>query len=237
MVECNYHFLDTNIVLALILPNDGSKSESGKYFTKSSQEKYFSNTAFKEAKQVINKWRRVSLKIIDCIKKYLKQNLINPQNVNAHLRKIKQLFLKRYQDDDCPENMKKENFENVINIFFNDYASEIKQILIDDKVSELNAFSRDVRDAFKQLQSDLISFSNNLVCISFVEENTKLKELIDIGIHKPDNVLINEAFVLSSFLNQIIGFVTFDNGILKCRKDIIKLFSSKIHVLNPDDLH
>ena len=145
--------------------------------------------------------------------------------------------MKRYQDDDCPENMKKENFENVINIFFNDYASEIKQILIDDKVSELNAFSRDVRDAFKQLQSDLISFSNNLVCISFVEENTKLKELIDIGIHKPDNVLINEAFVLSSFLNQIIGFVTFDNGILKCRKDIIKLFSSKIHILNPSNLH
>ena len=138
--------------------------------------------------------------------------------------------MKRYQDDDCPENMKKENFENVINIFFNDYASEIKQILIDDKVSELNAFSRDVRDAFKQLQSDLISFSNNLVCISFVEENTKLKELIDIGIHKPDNVLINEAFVLSSFINQIIGFVTFDNGILMYHKEIIKLFSSKIYL-------
>ena len=83
MVECNCHFLDTNIVLALILPNDGSKSESGKYFTKSSHEKYFSNTAFKEAKQVINKWRRVSLKIIDCIKKYLKQNLINSQNVKC----------------------------------------------------------------------------------------------------------------------------------------------------------
>ena len=144
--------------------------------------------------------------------------------------------MKRYQDDDFPENMKKENFENVITIFFNDYASEIKRILIADKVSELNAFSKDIRDAFKQLQSDLISFSNNLVCISFIEENTKLKELIDIGIHKPDNVLINEAFVLSSFLNQIIGFVTFDNGILKYHKEIIKLFSSKIHVLNPMDI-
>ena len=32
MVECNCHFLDTNMVLALILPNDGSKSESAKYF-------------------------------------------------------------------------------------------------------------------------------------------------------------------------------------------------------------
>ena len=176
------------------------------------------------------------LKMIEKIKKYLKQNLINPQNVNAHFRKIKQLFLKRYPDDDFPENMKKENFENVINIFFNEYANEIKQILIDDKVSELNAFSRDIRDAFKQLQSDLISFLDNLICISFVEENTKLKELNDIGIHKPDNVLINEAFILSSCINQIIGFVTFDNGILKYHKEIIKLFSSKIHVLNPIDI-
>lgn len=235
-MECNCHFLDTNIVLALILPNDGSKSESAKYFTKSSHAKYFSNTAFKEAKKVINNWRRISLKIIDCIKNYLTQNLINSQNVNIHFRKIKELFLKRYQDDDFPENMKKENFENVITIFFNDYASEIKQILIEDKVSELNAFSKDIRDSFKQLRNDLISFLNNLICISFVEENTKLKELIDIGIHKPDNVLINEAFVLSSFINQIIGFVTFDNGILMYHKEIIKLFSSKIHVLNPMDI-
>lgn len=236
MVECNYHFLDTNIVLALILPNDGSKSESCKYFTKSCHEKYFSNTAFKEAKKVINNWRRVSLKIIDCIKNYLTQNLINYQNVNTHFKKIKELFLKRYQDDDFPENMKKENFENVITIFFNDYASEIKQILIDDEVSELNAFSKDIRDAFKQFHNDLICFLDNLICISFVEENTKLKELIDIGIHKPDNVLINEAYVLSSFLNQIVGFVTFDNGILKYYEEIIKLFSSKIHVLNPMDI-
>ena len=236
MVECNYHFLDTNIVLALILPNDGSKSESAKYFTKSSHKKYFSNTAFKESKNVINNWRRVSLKIIDCIKNYLTQNLVNSQNVNTHFRKIKELFLKRYQDDDFPENMKKENFENVITIFFNDYASEIKQILIDDKISELNAFSKDIREAFKQLRNDLISFLDNLICVSFVEENTKLKDLIDIGIHKPDNVLINEAFVLSSFLNQIIGFITFDNGILKYHKEIIKLFSSKIHVLNPMDI-
>ena len=236
MVECNCHFLDTNMVLALILPNDGSKSESAKYFTKSSHAKYFSNTAFKEAKKVINNWRRISLKIIDCIKNYLTQNLVNSQNVNTHFRKIKELFLKRYQDDDFPENMKKENFENVITIFFNDYASEIKRILIADKVSELNAFSKDIRDAFKQLRNDLISFLNNLICISFVEENTKLKELIDIGIHKPDNVLINEAFVLSSFINQIIGFVTFDNGILMYHKEIIKLFSSKIYVLNPMDI-
>lgn len=224
------------MVLALILPNDGSKSESAKYFTKSSHAKYFSNTAFKEAKKVINNWRRISLKIIDCIKNYLTQNLINSQNVNIHFKKIKELFLKRYQDDDFPENMKKENFENVITIFFNDYASEIKRILIADKVSELNAFSKDIRDAFKQLRNDLISFLNNLICISFVEENTKLKELIDIGIHKPDNVLINEAFVLSSFINQIIGFVTFDNGILMYHKEIIKLFSSKIYVLNPMDI-
>lgn len=236
MVECNYHFLDTNIVLALILPKDGSKSKSAEYFTKSNHEKYFSNTAFNEAKKVINNWRRVSLKIIECIKNYLTQNLINSQNVNNHFRKIKELFLKKYQHDDFPENMKKENFENVINIFFNDYGSKIKQILINDKVSELNTFSKDIREAFKLLRNNLIDFSDNLNCISFVEENTKLNELIDIGIHKPDNILINEAFILSSFFNQIIGFVTFDKGILKYCKEIIELFSSKIYVLNPIDI-
>ena len=88
MVECNYHFLDTNIVLAIILPNDGSKSESAEYFIKLNQEKYFSNTAFMEAKKVINNLRRVSLKIIACIKDYLTHYLINSKNVNYHLRKI-----------------------------------------------------------------------------------------------------------------------------------------------------
>lgn len=233
MVECNCHFLDTNIILAIILPNDGCKSESAEYFTKSNQKKIFFNTAFMEAKKVINNLRRVSLKIIACIKNYLTRNLINSKNVNNHFRKIKELFLKRYQNDDFPENMKKENFVNVINNFFNEYAIEIKQILIDDKINELNTFLSHIKDAFKQLHKDLINFSHHLICISFIIENTKLNELIDIGIHKPDNILINEAFVLSSVTNQIIVFVTFDKGILNYYDEIIELFSSKIHVLNP----
>ena len=101
----------------------------------------------------------------------------------------------------------------------------------------MNAFSKDIRNAFKQFHNDLISFLDNLICITFIGENTKLNDLIDIGIHKPDNILINEAFVLSSFLNQIIGFVTFDNGILKYHKEIIKLFSFNIDVLNPKNLY
>ena len=129
--------------------------------------------------------------------------------------------------------MKKENFENVINNFFNEYAIEIKQILIDDKINELNTFLTDIKDAFKQLHKDLINFSLHLICISFIIENTKLNELINIGIHKPDNILINEAFVLSSVTNQIIVFVTFDKGILNYYDEIIELFSSKIYVLNP----
>lgn len=233
MVESNYHFLDTNIVLAVILPNDGSESESRKYFSKSRHEKYFSNTAFKEAKNVINNLRRVSLKIINCIKDYLTQNLVNSKNVNEHFEKIKELFLKRYKDDDFPENMKKEKFDNVINNFFNNYSIKIKRMLIDDERSEFNTFSNEIRDAFKQLHNNFINFSDNLSCISFIGENTKLKELKDMGIHKPDNILINEAFILSSFINQIIVFITFDNGILKYYEEIIELFSSEIHVLNP----
>lgn len=41
-----------------------------------------------EAKKVINNLRRVSLKIIACIKNYLTRNLINSKNVNNHFRKI-----------------------------------------------------------------------------------------------------------------------------------------------------
>ena len=233
MIKSNYHFLDTNIVLAIILPNDKSKDKSAEYFKRSGHEKYFSNTAFKEAKKVINNWRRISLKIINCIKNYLTQNSINALNVNIHFKKIKELFLKKYRDENFPENIKKKNFENVINTFFNEYYIEIKQILINYNINDLNTFSTDIKNAFKQFNNNLIDFLDNLTCISFIEENAKLNELIDIGIHKPDNILINEAFILSSFVNHIIIFVTFDEGILKYYKKIIELFSSKIHVLNP----
>ena len=80
----------------------------------------------------------------------------------------------------------------------------------------MNTFSTDIKNAFKQFNNNLIDFLDNLTCISFIEENAKLNELIDIGIHKPDNMLINEAFILSSFVNHIIIFVTFDEGILNC---------------------
>lgn len=71
--------MDVNLKVLNILQNQIKK-------------KYFSNTAFMEAKKVINNLRRVSLKIIACIKNYLTRNLINSKNVNNHFRKIKELF-------------------------------------------------------------------------------------------------------------------------------------------------
>ena len=48
----NLHFLDTNIILAMVLPNDNSFEESELYLSKNYQ-RHISNTACLESKEKI----------------------------------------------------------------------------------------------------------------------------------------------------------------------------------------
>ena len=59
MKDKDIHFLDTNILLAMVLPNDPTYDYTKKYLQYSCY-RYISNTACLESEDKINKIRRIS---------------------------------------------------------------------------------------------------------------------------------------------------------------------------------
>ena len=110
LVDFKNHFLDTNLALAIILPNDESFYESNEYFDYSNHNKFFSNNAFKEAKSVINRFRKITLKILCYIKEYLEINLINFNNVSKHVTYLKNYILNKYEHIEFPFGITKDKF-------------------------------------------------------------------------------------------------------------------------------
>ena len=104
------HFLDTNLILAMVLPEDNQFKISNIYF-KHLCYRYISNTAIIEAKNKIKKLRRISLKISNYVKEYSLNNNINPLKLQKHMTNVQFLFLNQYGDESFPERLKKENFD------------------------------------------------------------------------------------------------------------------------------
>lgn len=234
LVDFKNHFLDTNIILAIILPNDESFYESNKYFEYSNHNKFFSNNAFKEAKGVINRFRKITLKILLHIDDYLSNNLINLNNVSIHLTKLKNEILKKYDQIEFPFGIKNEKFNNCVIKFIDNQKIIISEILVDDDSLKLNDLKNDVIVSFKKLNQDLRNFIVNLNCISFTESGNYVKKLLEIDdIHENDAILIDESFHLSKMINNPLAFITFDNGILNSYDEILEILSSNVYIFKP----
>ena len=231
------HFLDTNIVLAVILPNDESIKESKNYFNIVTHEKYFSNTAYSESKKVIDKFKTLSMKITVFIQEYLSKNLVNENTKTKHFNKIKKQFLNQYKNVEYPLNFKKRKFIKIVDDFFSENKNTIEKIIVcvDDKL--ILAFKKDIKDSFTELRIDLDEFSSNqLRCISVICKDNNKKQLNKMDIYKEDAILIDEAFNLTSTIIDHITFVTFDNGILKVSNEINEKFPYNVHISSPKEI-
>ena len=232
MVEIRNHFLDTNIILAMILPNDSSFNDSKNYFN-CNHNKHFSNTAYKEAKSVIVRNRKISLNILNYIQEYLSANLINENNADNHITTIKNQFIMKFNQKDCPFGFKKEKFKSIVENFIQNNYEKIKEILVNDDLKSLNtSFKKEIINSFKMLNQDLITFIRNLNCITFINPSN-VELLKNIGFHESDAILIEESYCLSIFIKSPIAFITFDNGILKYANEIPKTFKSNVSILSP----
>lgn len=218
----------------MILPNDGTFDESNRYFKCNNNDKYFSKNAYKEAENVINKIRRTTIKIINCIRQYLSENLVNQRNLDNSIKSIKNTFMNKYHDKEFPEGMKREKFENIIHGFFEENTQIIHAVMLDDNTKLLDKFKREIIDTYKDLHSDLNVFLNKLTFITLTYSETNVKMLKDIGIHDSDAILVDESFYLSTIYQNPVAFITFDNGILKYSDEIKKLFNSNVQIFNPN---
>lgn len=225
------HFLDTNIILAMVLPNDSSYNICKNYL-EYDHVRYLSRTACDEAENKITKIRRISLKITNYTKKYSMKNKINPLKLDIHLSNVEKGFLMQYSGNDFPEQLKKENFISLVSNFFNEYRMELNNILLTHNTDTIDEL---IRSSFRSCIIKLNDFIKEQYPISFIKNAIKVEEFREVGIHKPDSILLEESYFLYQFLNEKIYFITFDRGILNLKSYVRKILSFEIKVVHPRD--
>ncbi len=224
------------MVLASILPNDGSFKESSEYFLNIIAEKYFSTSAYEESKTVISRLRRISLKILNFIKNYMSKNLINQQNIEKHFNNIRKQFLNTYKQVEFPENIQKKKFKEIVLDFLNQNKSIIQDMLLKDDLSLWTKFKRNIITSFKKMNRELKNFLRNLTCITFIHSGKYIKNLLKIGFHKKDAILVDESYYLSLTKKNPIAFITFDKGILNLKEEILEILNEKVYVFSPKEI-
>lgn len=231
-LNTSHHFLDTNILLALVLDNDESFDDVKSYLEFDSIH-YISNTARNEAKFKINNDKRIFLDLIEFILNYALNNPIDYLKLHQISRYIEKSFLNQYDNMDFPENLPQERFQKLIKSFFKQFQNEINQILIECNNDYLRSLIKQTNLA-TLLKVD--SVSKNFNCISFIESGDYISNLKKIGLDHKDAVLLDESYYLSRTLNDSVDFITFDKGILKLKNLIFEVLLKSVSVSNPVEI-
>ena len=223
------HFLDTNMLLAMVLPKDNQYNTSKEYFNYYCC-RYISNTASDEAKGKIKKLRKISLKISNYVKEYSLNNTINPLKLNKHLSDVQRRFLNQYNNESFPESLKKENFDKVVSDFFCENSSELINILLSENNDE---FNKKLWSSFRKSHMNLFKFLKQYICITFINSLNKKDALKKIGVDNKDAILLEESYILYILLNKKIQFITFDGGILELSHEINEVITHNINIVHP----
>lgn len=229
MSKSQYHYLDTNILLAMSILNDDSFEIADEYL-KQENYTFISTTVCKEAEKKIDKLKIVSSKIIDFIKEYSLNNNINIIKIDNCRFNIEKIFLDQYKDMDFPENIEKSKFIEIVHEFFKKHTQEINEILIinDDK----NLFEN-ANTAYKINKARLHAFVKGKTCITFISSGSKINDFKKIGAHKNDAILLDESYQLYLTLNKPIHFITFDSDVLDLKNKILKNITKNVTVSSP----
>ena len=228
-MNTNYHFLDTNVVLARILNKDGSHEDAKHYF-KFTSNRYISDSAKKEAEFKIDNDKRIFLDLIDFIENYAIKNNVNYSKVDKIFLNVEESFLKQYEDIKFPHNLPQERFQSLIKSFFKKFEHDINKILIEKYGEDLRKI---VIETNLENFLNLKIFLDNYNSISFIESGNFVSNLEKIGLDNKDAILVDEAYYLSLTLKNSVNFVTFDTGIQKFKKDILKAFLKRVFVSSP----
>lgn len=214
----------------MVLPNDNSFEESKSYLSKN-YHRHISNTVCLESERKIESIRRISLKLVDFIKVYSFDNNINPLNAQKHHSIIKNNFIGQYGDNECPENMKRDRFVNLVSEFFRMHETEINDLLLRQDETDL---SNIIKSTSRKSLNKLARILNRYWCITVIDSANKIDKLNSIKIHNPDAKLLDESFCLQLFLNKTVYFITFDKDILEKYDLIQQVLNKHVHVTHPN---
>ena len=143
---------------------------------------------------------------------------------------LKPSFLNKFNDKKIPGNMPRERFYNLINDLFNNFENEITFILIENDNQELNDL---IRDTFIENNINLQNLINKYYCITFVSSGSKVSDFEQIGAHKKESILLDEAYHLQLSLGSPMNFMTFDSDVLGLKDEIHNNISKNVTVSSP----
>ena len=230
MLKIKHPFLDTNMILTIPLKNDNFR-ECAEYY-KLDYERHMSNHVEKEVFSVIERLRLISLDIFKHIKDYIISNNIPLIKIDSHIHKIKTIYLNRFKRDDYAFGIEKDRFVDIVNGVFIIYYDEIKDTIVDNDVN-LNSLSSKLRNLFKMYNKTITICIANFDKFSYANNQKLIDQLIDIGIHKSDAIIVDDCYNKSKDMNEKFVFITYDNKIMECSGDAFKLLNSKVHFSKP----
>lgn len=230
MLKIKHHFLDTNIILAIPLRND-NYHDCVEYY-KLDYERHISNNVEKEVFSVIGRLRLISLDIFKHIKDYIISKNIPLIKIDSYIHKIKTTYLNRFKADNYAFGIEKNRFVDIVDDVFIIYYDEIKGTIVDNDVN-LNLLSSKLRNLFKMYNKTITNCISNFDKFSHANNQELIDQLIDIGIHESDAIIVDDCYNKSMDMSEKFVFITYDKKIMECSGDAFKLLNFKVHFSKP----
>ena len=93
--------------------------------------------------------------------------------------------------------------------------------------------SSKLRNLFKMYNKTVTNCIANLDKFYYVNNQKRIDQLINIGIHESDAILVDDCYNKSVDMDEEFVFITYDTDILDCSGDAFILLNSKVHFSKP----
>lgn len=218
--------------MILTIAFEDSNFNDCRNYYKLKYKKHISYNVKDEALNVIERLRLISFDIIEYIRNYIDLNNIDLVNLDYHMYNIKKIYLRQFKDKSYVFEVKKDRFLKIVDDLFAEYCDEVRNAIIMDDV-ELESVSLKLRNIFKMYNKSVSRCLTAFEKFSFENNEKLINQLIGIGIHKKDAILVDDCYNKSKDINEKFVFVTLDKEIIESSKSAFELLDSQVHFSEP----
>ena len=230
MLSIENHFLDTNMILSIAF-KDSNFNECREYY-QLEYKRHISYNVKDETLGVIERMRLISSNVLKYIKDYMSSKNINLSDLDYHMQNIKRSYLNQFQDESYVFDLKKDKFVQIVEDLFIEYYDEIRNAMISDDI-ELESLSLKLRKVFKGYNESVSRCLHSFEKFYFDNDPDLIDQLISVGIHEKDAILVDDCYNKSKDISEKFVFVTQDNGIIRCSQDASELLDSRVLFSKP----
>lgn len=90
-----------------------------------------------------------------------------------------------------------------------------------------------LRNLFKMYNKTIANCIANFDKFSYVNNQKLIDQLIKIGIHESDAIIVDDCYNKSRDMNEKFVFITYDEKIMECSGDAFRLLNSNVHFSKP----